>query len=82
MLLIIVSTIDGHLATSNLRSLWCQDAGHYLFSPNWPCMTHQNSNASFPLLRDLPSLGCAVILGVSPYLVTVNGLAFAICTLR
>jgi hypothetical protein len=32
-------------------------------------MKHQTQSAEFPLLRDLPSLGCATILGISPYLV-------------
>jgi hypothetical protein len=68
-LLIVISSIDGHLTTRGLPSLWCQDVGHYLFSPNWPCMKHQSSATDFPLLRDLPSLGCVIILGVSPYLV-------------
>lgn len=69
LLLIIVSAGDGRLTTSNLSGLWCQDVGHYLFSPNWPCMRHQDSTANFPLFRDIPSLSCAAILGISPYLV-------------
>jgi hypothetical protein len=67
--LVVISAADGHLTTQNLPALWCQDAGHYLFSPNWPCLKDQTQSAAFPLLRDLPSLGCATILGISPYLV-------------
>ena len=67
--LVAISAADGHLTTQDLPTLWCQDAGHYLFSPNWPCLKHQTQSAAFPLLRDLPSLGCATILGISPYLV-------------
>jgi hypothetical protein len=67
--LVAISAADGHLTTQNLPTLWCQDAGHYLFSPNWPCLNHRIQSTDFPLLRDLPSLGCAIILGVSPYLV-------------
>lgn len=67
--LIVVSGADGHLTTQSVPDLWCQDAGHLLLSPNWPCLKHGNQTAAFPLLRDLPSLGCAIILGVSPYLV-------------
>jgi hypothetical protein len=67
--LVVISAADGHLTTQDLPTLWCQDVGHYLFSPNWPCMKHQSRSVEFPLLRDLPSLGCATILGISPYLV-------------
>ena len=67
--LVIISAADGHLTTPNLPGLWCQDAGHYLLSPNWPCLKPGNQEVAFPLLRDLPSLGCAIILGISPYLV-------------
>jgi hypothetical protein len=69
LLLIVISAADGHLATGDLAGLWCQDIGHYLLSPNWPCMTRQSNSTSIPLFRDLSSLGCAVILGISPYLV-------------
>lgn len=67
--LIVISAADGHLTTQGVPDLWCQDVGHLLLSPNWPCLKHGNQTAAFPLLRDLPSLGCAIILGVSPYLV-------------
>ena len=67
--LVIISAADGNLTTQNLPSLWCQDAGHYLLSPNWPCLKQGNHTDAFPLLRDLPSLGCAIILGISPYLI-------------
>jgi len=69
VLLMVVSAIDGHLTTRGLPRLWCQDVGHYLFTPNWSCMRSQDAQPAFPLLRDLPSLGIVAILGVSPYLV-------------
>jgi len=68
-LLVITTALSGTLSQPRLLHDICNEASRFAFHPNWSCAIPDVLSPRFSLLRDLPSIYIATVLGLTPALI-------------